>query len=170
MLTLTEILRAQNVNRWNLIATTREQSVAEHTFNVTMIVRALAKALKIDDNLLTKAAIEHDLDEVLTGDIPSPTKQMAKQMEMDLGKIEGAKKNCDRLLPLDKAMLKFADILESVHFLDNFGAGHRATAVKEDLMDQCNAMIAVAEAQFGVNVAYAMSAVKDEVIYGEQDI
>jgi 5'-deoxynucleotidase YfbR-like HD superfamily hydrolase len=169
MLTLTEILRAQNVNRWNLIATTREQSVAEHTFNVTMIVRALAKALKIDDNLLTKAAIEHDLDEVMTGDIPSPTKALARQMGMDLGKIEGAKKNCDRLMPLDKTVLKFADLLESVHFLDNFGTGHRATVVKEELMDSCSVMIKTVDAQFGLTSAYAFSAVMDDVLYGEQD-
>lgn len=169
MLSLTEILRAQNVNRWNLIAVTREQSIAEHTFNVVMIARAICKALKIDDNLMTKAAIEHDLDEVITGDIPSPTKAMARQHEMDLGKIEGAKKNCDRQQPLDKAILKFADLLESVHFLDNFGTGHRATAVKEDLEDQCKVMIRKIEAQFGMHVSYALSSVMDEVLYGEQD-
>lgn len=169
MLSLTEILRAQNVNRWNLIATTREQSIAEHTFNVTMIARAICKSLKIDDNLMTKAAIEHDLDEVITGDIPSPTKALARQMEMDLGKIEGVKKNCDRLQPLDKSILKFADLLESVHFLDNFGTGHRATTVKEELLDGCKVVIRKMEAQFGPTVAFALSSVMDEVLYGEQD-
>jgi hypothetical protein len=90
-------------------------------------------------------------------------------MEMDLGKIEGAKKNCDRLMPLDKQVLKFADILESVHFLDNFGTGHRAQAVKEDLTDRCKVMMRQVEAQFGLTAAYAFSSVMDEVLYGEQE-
>lgn len=169
MLSLTEILRAQNVNRWNLIAVTREQSVAEHTFNVVMIARAICKKVGIDDNLMTKAAIEHDLDEVLTGDIPSPTKIKARQLELDVGKLEGAKKNCDRQSPKDKFILKFADLLESVHYLDNFGTGHRAKVVRDELKDELDVKVRMADAQFGPTFAYAISVIMDEVLFGEQD-
>lgn len=166
MLKIHEIMRAQNVSRWSLIATTRQQSVAEHTFNVVMLVRAMAKLMYMKDEQLIKAALEHDLDEVITGDIPSPTKATAKQLGMDLGLMEGPKKNEDALSGQAKSLLKIADIIDAVHFLDNFGTGRRAAVVQEELTDVLYAMID-AFADDDHDVADALHAFVDSVLNGE---
>lgn len=169
MLTITEILRAQNVNRWNLIAVTREQSIAEHTFNVITIVRAAAKRLDIRDEMLIKAAFEHDLDETVTGDIPSPTKAKGQQLGFDFGDLEGIKKNVDRLVPLDRSVLKAADLMEAIHYLDNFGTGHRAAVVKDELTETLRHRLEQERHQYGEQYYEVMTDLFDEILFGERE-
>lgn len=68
------ILRASSVKRWHIVNTLRTQTLAEHTFNVTMMARDVCRRLNIADMPAIKIALEHDLDEVIFGDIPSPGK------------------------------------------------------------------------------------------------
>jgi hypothetical protein len=71
-------LRATIVPRWAIIKMARTQSVAEHSFNVAMITRAILSNFikdQLDDNAIIVKALDHDWkDEIYTGDIPSPAK------------------------------------------------------------------------------------------------
>ena len=130
---LHETLRAQHIKRWTIVATAKEQSLAEHTFNVTMMAREFCKQMEIDDVTMMKAAMEHDLDEIFTGDIPTPAKERFRDAGIEPATIEGPQKNVEALDPDLKQVLKCLDILESVHFLGDFGIGKRAVAVTEQL-------------------------------------
>lgn len=71
-------LRLSIVKRWGIVKVSREQSVAEHSYNVAVITKRLC--VKMFENWrewyinFMVEAIEHDQDEVYTGDIPSPCK------------------------------------------------------------------------------------------------
>lgn len=92
--TLAETLRLANVKRWGIVEMSRPQSVAEHTCNVMLIALNIAEtyneivtADKLDGNntsklindkqmaALMKACLTHDLPEIYSGDIPTPTKR-----------------------------------------------------------------------------------------------
>ena len=132
---LTEILRAQIVQRWSIVNVARHQSVAEHQYNVCMIGRALAKILGEPDEKVTKAALCHDLEEVLFGDIPTPAKRHLREkygievnkllssMPYDLSHIEGI-------------ILKTADFLDAILFLRDNGLGQHAVDVLHDVEER----------------------------------
>ena len=127
MLTLAEIMRASNVARWGIVNVSKPQSVAEHTFNVTMMVRALCKRLGVDDDVLIKAALEHDLDEVIYGDMPSPMKAEMKAKGVDVNELVGNKMR--ELTPQQEGILKVCDLLESVVYLKDHAIGKHAREV-----------------------------------------
>lgn len=135
MLNITQIMRSQHISRWTIVATTRNQSLAEHTFNVTMLVRDFCRRVKMDDVLMMKAALEHDLDEVMTGDIPTPVKSRMREQGFDPKVLEGPAANVQTLSPFQRHVLKMIDVLESIHFIRNFGAGRRAEVVRDKLVD-----------------------------------
>ena len=121
-----DILRAQYVKRWTIVNTTRDQSLAEHTFNVTMIARAICKEYNICDVNVMKACLAHDLDEILTGDIPTPVKLMAKGKGWDLNAIY--ERVTSRTLSKDEEwIVKIADSIEASVFLDENGSSDRHT-------------------------------------------
>lgn len=71
-------LRLHLIERWAIIKTTRRQTVAEHSYNVAVITKLLCKKMFADWRVWYKdlmiEAIEHDQDEIYTGDIPTPCK------------------------------------------------------------------------------------------------
>ena len=74
---ITNILRASSVKRWHTVNTSKVQTLADHTFNVTMMARDICRRLVMDDVIVIKLAMEHDLDEVVYGDMPTPGKVLA---------------------------------------------------------------------------------------------
>ena len=68
----------QHVPRWTIIRTLRQQSVAEHSYYVTLYATFIAKELDLktnDINWITQYALTHDFDEMVSGDIPTPYKK-----------------------------------------------------------------------------------------------
>lgn len=125
MLKIQDILRASDVKRWSTLNTSRQQSVAEHTFNVVMIARAICKRAGMADDLVTKYALEHDLDEILTGDIITPVKMKMKEAGFDIKQIEDGGLNAwsdDAYL-----IVKMADMIEGLWFLSDNAIGRYAT-------------------------------------------
>lgn len=109
-------MRLNSVKRWGIVATARPQSVAEHTFNVLLIYREICK--RYGNILMTshmvQQIIDHDMDEVLTGDIPSPRKPPP---------------NFDDMTDVQKVM-KAADMIESYCFIVEYGRGRHAHEVQ----------------------------------------
>tara|TARA_R110002110_G_scaffold142015_8_gene330139 strand:+ start:8460 stop:9005 length:546 start_codon:yes stop_codon:yes gene_type:complete len=68
----------QHVPRWTIIRTLRRQSVAEHSYYVTLYATFIAIELDLktnDINWITQYALTHDFDEMVSGDIPTPYKR-----------------------------------------------------------------------------------------------
>ena len=94
-------LRLSFVPRWSIIKMAKNQSVAEHCFNMSRIIMYLHKKGLIPDNDVDgyiKEALCHDDDEIFTGDIPSPAKKNNLSCTSDI--------------------VKLADILESLRFFE----------------------------------------------------
>ena len=127
-----QILRAQDVKRWGIVRMHKQQSLAEHSFNVAMIARALAKALGVPDEQITKAALCHDLDEIITGDIPTPFKAMAREKGMELNEIYQHATG-RTLAKVYENIVKLADILEARWYVQEYGYGTHALVVTQGL-------------------------------------
>ena len=111
--------RLSVVKRWGIVRTIITQSVAEHCFNVQRICIKLAPHFGIVDYdemfELSQAALHHDDDEAVTGDIPGPAKVYIHPNEkgVDVGATAWYTDASDRT----KEIVKLADMLEAFHFL-----------------------------------------------------
>jgi 5'-deoxynucleotidase YfbR-like HD superfamily hydrolase len=66
-----------HVPRWGICRTAHRQSVAEHSYYVTLYTVAICRMLELDPEQMVVAvqvALTHDMDETMSGDIPAPWK------------------------------------------------------------------------------------------------
>jgi 5'-deoxynucleotidase len=116
------------VRRYHTVQTIGHQTVAEHSFNVAMILLDLTNGKAHAD--LLKAALYHDLPEVFTGDIPATAKWASPTLVNSLKLLEDVfDEHHDLRVNLsedDKRLLKFADMVELVMYsLDQLRLGNR---------------------------------------------
>lgn len=143
MVEIKHMMRLQHVNRWTLVPTTRPQTVAEHSYNVTALVREFGIRVKLPDNhimMLTNAALVHDASEAIYGDIPSPTKAAMKQEGFDFNAV--MEEEMTWLPSQLAAVLKAVDMWESMYFLSNWGTGQRASYVHGEIEARFNQKMA----------------------------
>lgn len=158
-----DILLLQDVGRWGIVRVSKRQSVAEHTFNVTMIARAIAKEAGVPDNELIKYALDHDIDEVMTGDIPSPAK-----VRMGI-KGKGYEGNGRSLCTAQQALIvEVADIMEACIFLSENGLGRHAQVVSQSLAIKLVEKMQFADSQFD-NIGTACQRVFDAATQGKYE-
>ena len=114
-------LRASNVKRWHTVPLAKEQSMAEHSFNVAVMSYDLGRVMMFNDQALRKIlvkALHHDLHEIIDGDSPSPVKP--KRTKDWSGKWEWV------------SVVEYCDILESFQFIDKYAIEeHGYTAARE---------------------------------------
>jgi len=118
-----DVMRASSVKRWHTVSTIRQQTLAEHSFNVCMLAKQMADMIGMPAQrkaLLLEMALVHDLDEVFTGDIPTPAKEQQPINEDWAG---------DHFL---KHIIKLADLIDAFWFIHNWGAGQHAKKVQTD--------------------------------------
>jgi hypothetical protein len=108
---INDILLAQNIKRWTIVSTIQKQSLAEHLFNVAMIARDICVEADIDDTNVVKYALDHDLDEIMTGDIPSPAKARLNIKDDYNGKSKA------RCAPTELLIVKAADLIDAYLFI-----------------------------------------------------
>lgn len=126
-------LRAMQVKRYPISYVNRDQSVAEHSFCVMLIALDLIEGIhdeKLYIEVMAYAAL-HDMDEIETGDIPSPFKRkLRRECPAVIPVLDGQPKASD----LARLIVKVADLLEALHYIDEFG-GSRTTEeeVYEDI-------------------------------------
>ena len=123
-----DLMLAQDVKRWTIVRTIRDQSLAEHTFNVVMIARAICKELAVDDTKVIKYALDHDLDEILTGDIPTPAKE---RLSINTAYDGKSFKECNGE---EKSIVALADMIEAIAFITDNQVGRHAHTVGDYLM------------------------------------
>jgi 5'-deoxynucleotidase YfbR-like HD superfamily hydrolase len=109
--------RLSVISRWAVVNTIKRQSVAEHCFNVERISRRIAvNWLGITDSSkldrISQIALHHDDDEAVTGDLPSPAKNILSEKYLDAHRelwynIESPEHN----------IVKLADKMEAYWFL-----------------------------------------------------
>jgi len=134
---INDILRASGVTRWHIVRTVRPQSLAEHTFDVVFIARAIAKIAGVDDYEIIKAALLHDLDEIITGDIPTPTKKRARDNGWELNDLY--EKVTGRELSEDESLIiQLADKMADLYWLWLHALGPHSNQVYEQMAEQFN--------------------------------
>ena len=107
-----DLLNLSYVQRWVIAPTTRPQTVAEHSFRVAAIVWGLHSALQLPLFNLSDAillALEHDREEVYTGDTPGTAKDRIK-----------AWTNPDHMMNWER-VVKVADAIETYDWWQRWG-------------------------------------------------
>jgi len=128
MLPIRDLLRTQDVKRWTIVRTSKQQSLAEHTFNVVMIARSIASQMDMSEEEVRDVvycALGHDLDEILDGDIPSPVK------EKNPGLFP---RKTGEWPDLIQQVVKAADLIEAHWFIADAGQGRHADQVVGDAL------------------------------------
>jgi 5'-deoxynucleotidase YfbR-like HD superfamily hydrolase len=136
MLTLRQKLRASHVKRWHIVECTRNQTVAEHSFNVAILAEEICNLINADEqfkNLVRQYAIHHDIPEIALGDLPTSVKSVFG--EEAIVEVNNISKTLDPLSAVDSPMayrvVKLADLLDSVIFLAQHGVGTHAKKVRD---------------------------------------
>lgn len=120
-----EIIRTGAVGRWHIVRTHREQNIAEHMYLATMIARDMAARLNFNTeqiHLLTDWVLMHDVPEVMTGDLSSPTKLEIKRhidfaVIEDSTSLEYARLRARIHGTAIEVLAKLADLMEGIVFL-----------------------------------------------------
>ena len=76
------LLKASNVKRWHTVDCVKTQSLSEHQWNVTIICIHIAESIGLEDrdmSHLVMRGLTHDIEEIWTGDMPSPYKESLKR-------------------------------------------------------------------------------------------
>lgn len=141
-------LRLTEVSRWGIVATSRQQSVGEHSYRVTMIAQALYDYVfttphnSDDRNLLTSFAMVHDIMEVLSGDLDAVFKLAVKSrypdvfantlgemalQRLDAGPLAKTVASLERSVKgtFIEVLVKMADFLEALIYVDQYGTNSR---------------------------------------------
>lgn len=144
-ITIRDTMRAQDVTRWQIVRTTKQQTVAEHSWAVAMIAEKIwlgynggspaDAATQVELGILVRAAMWHDVPEVFTGDINTPAKTLLKQVKGVAERLDEYERTAgavycgamDSLTVHMKECLKLADFIEAVYFLEEYGVGSYAS-------------------------------------------
>jgi 5'-deoxynucleotidase len=144
-LTLYDFLRVGHVKRWHNVNTIRDQTVAEHSFMVTLIALELYRSTGLmekegDAERLCRVALEsifHDMPEVVMGDMPTPAKRFMRDFTGNARIFADMEEALMPTLPflggrVDPSLARFvnmADKIEAAHWISENGAGKHAQIV-----------------------------------------
>lgn len=137
-----ELARASHIKRWHIVNTTKQQNLAEHQYNVTVIAMALlGKILSIQPSpAFVLAALFHDSAEIRYGDIPTPGKAFMKEFMEDRELFNNMD---DLIMPgvpytngatikeMEADIIKLADLIEAAWWIKENGAGAHAKVVAD---------------------------------------
>lgn len=100
--------RMKYINRWALMRNTNEENLSEHSNDVAVIAHALAVIgnVRLGKNLNCERAaflgLYHDMNEIITGDMPTPVKYHSDVMRKAYADVEiMASKTLLSMLPDD---------------------------------------------------------------------
>lgn len=152
-MTLRDLMRAQDVTRWQIVRCGKAQSIAEHSWAVGIIAQKLwlkvtggkvgEASTDMELAALAYAALWHDVPEVFTGDINTPTKVYLKSGGGSMSRLKeledtaGEQYRSATLLsrPMQDC-LKIADFLEAIYYLQEYGQGSYARSQQVGLVSR----------------------------------
>lgn len=134
LISLYDIGHCQWASRWHTTDHNGEQSLASHSFNVTMFAVAIARKVmgerftESDELNLMRYGLNHDVAELVTGDQPSPYKralrrkmpqfdEVMESIEEEIYPIAAQYKQELKGTPL-LIIAKLADLLDAKHFIE----------------------------------------------------
>lgn len=88
------LFQMKNITRWGLMYNTRTENLSEHSMECAVLAHALALignehfGKNYDANRILSAALFHDMNEVLTGDLPTPVKYYNDKIKDSYKEIE----------------------------------------------------------------------------------
>ena len=138
-LKLRDVYRCTHVERWNVVDTVRRQNVAEHQYLVALVVDRYCTLLGLGPSVRGEAvvtALKHDLAEVLTGDVPTPTKRHLNGSFEELERSVTFDGRDTRSTQRVKELVNFADLVEAAVWLGRYGLGSHARKVRRHLETQ----------------------------------
>lgn len=146
-------LEAQYVKRWSMVATNAESTVASHSFNVALIAMAILRKMYNTNHIsiheLCYHAMLHDIGEVYTGDIPTPTKVNMRNLGFDPNDVSGSPVQEDTIPDRMAQIIKMADLIDNSIWIEVHGVGGRASAVAGEVSGRLSDAIAEADADLG---------------------
>ena len=86
--------RMKFIKRWQLMRSTREENIMEHSHSVAVLTHALVAIEngvfggKIDAQKAVFYALYHEVSEVMTGDLPTPVKYFNNSIHGEYAKLE----------------------------------------------------------------------------------
>ncbi len=98
------LFRMKNINRWGLMRNTVNENLSEHSMEAAVLSHALAlignrKFQKNHDaEKIAVAALFHDMNEILTGDLPTPVKYYNEAIRTAYKALE--EHSCEKMLSL----------------------------------------------------------------------
>lgn len=134
------MLRLPSIKRWQIIPVLKNQSVAEHSYRVWLLATHLYDTVfptphnSFERELVQRWALLHDVDEVLTGDIPSTVKTLLEEVQpgimhrftdrvmVDLPTASAARAGISNTAA--GLLVKIADNVEAVLYLQENGMGN----------------------------------------------
>ena len=143
-----DIYRANDVMRWQIVKTIRQQSVAEHSFNVAMIAMDMAVRVDFDAEDIKRALIwslMHDIPEVFIGDIATPVKREIERYCLDESPIKDMEvQMCGvefydlwalshKESPHVGRIVKLADLADAIKFLDENAPTEHGEIIQDKL-------------------------------------
>jgi len=149
--TLNEMMRTGHVKRWQIVRVAREQTIAEHMYRVWLITSQICHRLDLPISISSSAnvwALMHDMPEVLTGDIATPTKEAMRKAIPDSDPVHNielsmsdtyrdawasAKTQHFDDLPTAYEIVKLADTIEAACFLGCEAIGNHANQVLDGM-------------------------------------
>ncbi len=109
--------------RWHIVKTHQKQSIAEHSWMVAILSSELAQILHPTVSTISRRgalleyALYHDVDEIITGDIPSPFKKLISMNPDHQKNIMGDYAHKLEVPEPLKDIVKLADIAEAYKFI-----------------------------------------------------
>jgi len=119
---IVDLYRLGSTYRWQVVHTSKEQSVAEHSHMVALLVLRFCQILGLPPLAYITYALLHDSEEAWIGDIATPAKRMMDQSHLPIKKMLGV---FHTYLHLDdqrlvKPLVKLADDVEAMKFLSTY--------------------------------------------------
>ena len=123
MMKINDLYRGTEVMRWHIVKTHQKQSIAEHSWMVAILSGELANILHPTVSTISRRgallqyALFHDVDEIITGDIPSPFKKLITMDPQHQKNIMGQYSYVLEVPEPLKDIVKLADIAEAYKFI-----------------------------------------------------
>ena len=117
---INDLYRLADISRWHIVNIPTRQSVAEHSYFVTLLAMRMAGAAGIPVGRVVQWALMHDGEEAWTGDIPGPLKRTMDKGVIPIREMMGDM-YVENVADITRDLVKICDIAEAVKYLKIHG-------------------------------------------------